>query len=94
MPVYVHFDHCGGNHVFAGRPFYVQRRELDDARSEDNYTIREWVEAPGVADLRAVRFLSVRPSSRHPLDDEPHDSVRFALPARCDPRRSAAPARR
>ena len=27
---------------------YVQRRELDDARSEDDYTIREWVEAPGV----------------------------------------------
>ena len=42
------FDHCGGNHLFAGRPIYVQRRELDDARSEDGYTIREWVEAPGV----------------------------------------------
>jgi glyoxylase-like metal-dependent hydrolase (beta-lactamase superfamily II) len=30
-----HFDHCGGNHLFAGRPIYVQRRELDDARSQD-----------------------------------------------------------
>jgi glyoxylase-like metal-dependent hydrolase (beta-lactamase superfamily II) len=30
-------DHCGGNHLFAGRPIYVQRRELDDARSEDDY---------------------------------------------------------
>jgi N-acyl homoserine lactone hydrolase len=38
---HLHFDHCGGNHLFAGRPFYVQRRELDDARSEDDYTIRE-----------------------------------------------------
>src|SRR3954463_7395920 len=28
-------------------PVYVQRRELDDARSQDDYTIREWVEAPG-----------------------------------------------
>ena len=37
-----------GNHLFAGRPIYVQRRELDDARNEDDYTIREWVEAPGV----------------------------------------------
>jgi N-acyl homoserine lactone hydrolase len=42
------FDHCGGNHLFAGRPIYVQRRELDDAHSEEDYTIREWVEAPGV----------------------------------------------
>ena len=45
---HLHADHCGGNHLFAGKPIYVQRRELDDARSEDDYTIREWVEAPGV----------------------------------------------
>jgi N-acyl homoserine lactone hydrolase len=45
---HLHFDHCGGNHLFAGRPIYVQRRELDDARSQDDYTIREWVDAPGV----------------------------------------------
>jgi N-acyl homoserine lactone hydrolase len=44
---HLHFDHCGGNHLFAGRPFYVQRQELDDAR-EDGYTIPEWVDAPGV----------------------------------------------
>jgi len=40
---HLHFDHCGGNHLFAGRPIYVQRRELEDARSQDDYTIREWV---------------------------------------------------
>src|SRR3712207_246408 len=45
---HLHFDHCGGNHLFAGRPFYVQRRELEDARSEDGYTIPEWVDPPGV----------------------------------------------
>jgi N-acyl homoserine lactone hydrolase len=45
---HLHFDHCGGNHLFAGRPIYVQRQELDDARSEEDYTIREWVDAPGV----------------------------------------------
>jgi len=45
---HLHFDHCGGNHLFAGKPFYVQRSELDDARGEENYTIREWVDAPGV----------------------------------------------
>src|SRR5213079_1143114 len=45
---HLHFDHCGGNHLFGGRPIYVQRQELEDARTEDDYTIREWVEAPGV----------------------------------------------
>src|SRR6201988_2914074 len=44
---HLHYDHCGGNHLFAGRPIYVQRRELDDACSEDDYTMREWGEAPG-----------------------------------------------
>src|SRR5215217_3254325 len=28
---HLHFDHCGGNHLFAGKPVFVQRRELDDA---------------------------------------------------------------
>jgi N-acyl homoserine lactone hydrolase len=44
---HLHFDHCGGNHLFAGKPFYVQRQELDDARGE-NYTIPEWVDPPGL----------------------------------------------
>ena len=45
---HLHFDHCGGNHLFPGRPVYVQRQELEDARTLDDYTIREWVDAPGV----------------------------------------------
>jgi N-acyl homoserine lactone hydrolase len=45
---HLHFDHCGGNHLFAGKPIYVQRTELEDARSKEDYTIREWVDAPGV----------------------------------------------
>ena len=45
---HLHFDHCGGNHLFAGKKIYVQRRELDDARSKEDYTIPEWVDAPGV----------------------------------------------
>jgi N-acyl homoserine lactone hydrolase len=45
---HLHFDHCGGNHLFAGNPIYVQRRELDEARGKDDYTINEWVDAPGV----------------------------------------------
>src|SRR5881409_3835225 len=45
---HLHFDHCGGNHLFAGKPIYVQRQELDDARTLGDYTIPEWVDAPGV----------------------------------------------
>ena len=45
---HLHADHCGGNHLFAGKPIYVQQRELDDARSLDDYTIRPWVDAPDV----------------------------------------------
>lgn len=42
---HLHFDHCGGNHLFSGRPVYVQHTELDDAHTQENYTIREWVDA-------------------------------------------------
>ncbi|MBN9153536.1 MAG: N-acyl homoserine lactonase family protein [Microbacterium sp.] len=45
---HLHFDHCGGNHLFPGRPVYVQRQELDDARTKEDYTIPEWVDAPGI----------------------------------------------
>lgn len=45
---HLHFDHCGGNHLFAGKPIYVQRRELEDARTQEDYTIPEWVDPPGV----------------------------------------------
>src|ERR1700745_3693093 len=44
---HLHFDHCGGNRLFAGVPIHVQRRELADARTEDDYTVREWVDFPG-----------------------------------------------
>ncbi len=61
---HLHFDHCGGNHLFAGRPTYVQRRELDDARSLDDYTIREWVDAPGVQYVPVDGELEVLPGVR------------------------------
>ena len=44
---HLHFDHCGGNRLFPGVPIHVQRRELADARTEEDYTIREWVDFPG-----------------------------------------------
>jgi N-acyl homoserine lactone hydrolase len=61
---HLHFDHCGGNHLFAGRPIYVQRRELDDARSRPDYTIPEWVDAPGVRYVPVDGELELLPGLR------------------------------
>ena len=44
---HLHFDHCGGNRLFPGVPIHVQRRELAAARTQDDYTIREWVDFDG-----------------------------------------------
>src|SRR4029079_2970218 len=44
---HLHFDQCGATRLCAVRRIYVQRQELDDARSQGDYTIREWVDAPG-----------------------------------------------
>ena len=61
---HLHFDHCGGNHLFAGKPIYVQRRELDDARTQDGYTIREWVDPPGVRYVPVDGELELLPGVR------------------------------
>lgn len=45
---HLHFDHCGGNRLFPGIPIHVQRTELEQARGNAEYTIPEWVDAPGV----------------------------------------------
>src|SRR6059058_2149686 len=61
---HLHFDHCGGNHLFAGKPIYVQRQELDDARTLGEYTIPEWVDAPGVQYVPVDGELEVLPGIR------------------------------
>ena len=61
---HLHFDHCGGNHRFAGKPFYVQGLELDDALNLDDYTLREWVEAPGVEYTRVEGAFELLPGLR------------------------------
>ena len=43
---HLHFDHCGGNRLFAGTPIHVQRVEREAARAAD-YTIPAWVEFEG-----------------------------------------------
>ena len=43
---HLHFDHCGQNAVFKHAPFYVQRLELDRARSEKS-DVSEWFDFAG-----------------------------------------------
>lgn len=43
---HLHFDHCGGNPLFAGTPLLVQATELATARAGD-YTIDALVDFPG-----------------------------------------------
>ena len=45
---HMHFDHMGGNRRFPGIPIHIQRAELEDARTLDDFTIREWVDFPGM----------------------------------------------
>src|SRR5690349_24553581 len=61
---HLHFDHCGGNRLFAGKPIYVQGQELHDARSQEDYTIREWVDAPGVEYVPVDGELELLPGVR------------------------------
>jgi N-acyl homoserine lactone hydrolase len=44
---HLHFDHCGGNRLFAGVPIHVQARELADARADEDYTVSAWVDFLG-----------------------------------------------
>lgn len=43
---HLHFDHCGQNAAFPGRPIHVQASEYEAAQGPD-YTIPEWVMFPG-----------------------------------------------
>ena len=61
---HLHADHCGGNHLFAGRPIHVQARELADARSLDDYTIREWVDFDGATYVEHEGEAEVLPGIR------------------------------
>jgi N-acyl homoserine lactone hydrolase len=67
---HLHFDHCGGNRLFAGTPIYVQRLERKAARAED-YTIPAWVDFEGAAyveiegEQEVLPGLRVVPTSGH-----------------------------
>ena len=56
---HLHFDHCGGNHLFPHARIVVQRTELEDARTTSGYTVREWF------DLEGAQFEIV--DGKHPI---------------------------
>ena len=61
---HLHFDHCGGNRLFPGVPIHVQARELADARSLDDYTIREWVDFDGATYVEHEGEVELLPGIR------------------------------
>jgi N-acyl homoserine lactone hydrolase len=44
---HLHFDHCGGNPLLSGRPFFTQAGELATARHNKDYTLPELLDPPG-----------------------------------------------
>lgn len=67
---HLHFDHCGGNPVFPGRPIIVQSDELDSAQ-QPGYTVLEVVDFPNanyqsiVGELELLPGLWVLPTPGH-----------------------------
>jgi N-acyl homoserine lactone hydrolase len=57
---HLHFDHCGGNPLFPGRPIVVQRRELDTARTTE-YTLPELIDFTGVRYEEVDGEAEIRP---------------------------------
>jgi N-acyl homoserine lactone hydrolase len=60
---HLHFDHCGGNRLFAGTPIYVQRLEREAARAE-GYTITQWVEFEGATYVELEGEQEILPGLR------------------------------
>lgn len=44
---HLHFDHCGGNPLLAGRPIFTQRVELAQAQTLPDYTLPQLVDFAG-----------------------------------------------
>ena len=75
---HLHYDHCGGNRLFPGVPIHVQARELADARSLENYTIREWIDFDGATYVEHEGEVEVLPGIRllpTPGHTDGHQSV-------------------
>jgi Zn-dependent hydrolases, including glyoxylases len=68
---HLHYDHCGGNAAFAGRPIFTQRTELAAARRTRGYTIPEIVEPTAVTyeeidgDIEVLPGVLIVPTPGH-----------------------------
>lgn len=78
---HLHFDHCGGNPLLAGRPVFAQRRELTDARGAD-YTIPELVDHAGVRYVQLDGEAEIAPDCLV-LPTPGHTPGHQALAVRC-----------
>jgi len=58
---HLHFDHCGGNPLLTGRPFFAQTNELEVARNAKDYTIPELVDPAGTRWQELDGETEVRP---------------------------------
>ena len=75
---HLHFDHCGGNVLFAGVPIHLQARELADARTQDDYTVRDWVDFDGATYVEHDGEAEILPGIRllpTPGHTDGHQSV-------------------
>lgn len=79
---HLHFDHCGGNPAFAGRPIVVQSAELASARQPE-YTVGELVDFTDATyeeidgEVELVRGIWIVPTPGHTAGHQ-------SLVARCD----------
>ena len=80
---HLHVDHCGGNPDLAGRPVYVQRAELDAARSTDGYTQPELVDDPRLTHVELDGEAEVLPGLLV-LPTPGHVDGHQSLVVRCD----------
>src|SRR4051794_11651804 len=87
---HLHFDHCGGNHLFGGRPIYVQRRELDDARSEDDSPFANGSRRPACGTCRSTASSSCFPGSGSSRRPATHAACRWSSPTMASVRSSSA----
>jgi N-acyl homoserine lactone hydrolase len=78
---HLHFDHCGGNPLLAGRPVFTQRRELADARGAD-YTIPDLVDHAGVRYVQLDGEAEIAPDCLV-LPTPGHTPGHQALAVRC-----------
>ena len=57
---HLHFDHCGGNHLFAGLPIHVQRVEREAARESSSPAT--WRTGGRTSTRRVPRSVALKPS--------------------------------